>query len=357
MARLNRRINRRAGFTLIELLLAAMITAFVVGSVAVALSQLSKTRTISRERFDTYLRADAALERIRRDVASLIRHEDLFWCRVLIDTDSQQTDAGVMPRSELLVFNTRLRPIREIDYNGEGTQFETQYRIVDDADGSILWCRTDAVLDEYPLGGGIATPVVDGVSGLLIEAYDGESWFDQWDSDYDGIPRAIRVTVIAAAPYLSWKVNATRAELRTVISLDRVPPPLPPKLEEEEEALDLNGDGIVDDDERAAAANGEGGTDADGNVIDGGVGVGGQGTDGGGQFNGGGGGGRGGRGGQGGPGGQGGGPRGGQGGGGQGGGGQDGGGGPGSTPRGGPRRSIAPTSQLAHPQGSTSHDS
>jgi hypothetical protein len=267
---------RRSGFTLIELLLAGVITAFVVGSVAVALSQLSRARTTSRERFDTFLKADAALERIRRDVASTIRHEDLFWCRVLIDTDTQNTDAGVMPRSELLIFTSRLRPIREIDYNGEGTEFESQYRIVDDVNGPVLWNRVDAVLDEYPMGGGIATPVVDGVAGLLVEAYDGEAWYDQWDSDVDGIPHALRVTVIAAAPDLSWRPVPTSAELRTVIALDRAPPPL---IEEEE---------VPEDETMDGEEVGEGGTDAEGNPIggsgrggEGGVGSGGPGQGGG----------------------------------------------------------------------------
>ena len=259
--------TRRSGFTLVELLLAGIITAFIVGSVAVALSQLSRAKTLSRERFDTFLRADAGLERVRRDVASIIRHEDLFWCRVLIDTDTQMTDAGMMPRSELLIFTSRLRPIREIDYNGEGLQFESQYRIVDDVGGPMLWNRLDPVLDEYPTGGGIATPVVDGINGLLVEAYDGESWFDQWDSDIEGIPQALRITVIATAPELTWRLHPTQAELRTVVALDRVPPPLPPETEEEEEA------------EEGDEAAGEGGTDADGNPI-GGVGGGGSGASG-----------------------------------------------------------------------------
>lgn len=248
---MNRRTHQaRRGFTLVELLLAAMITAFVVGSVAVALSQLSRARAVSRERFDTFLKADAALERIRRDVASIVRHQDLFWSRVLISTDTQATDVGTMPRSELLLFTTRLRPIREIDYNGEGTEFESQYRVVDDSNGAVLWNRVDAVPDEYPAGGGIASPVVDGIAGLLIEAYDGDTWYDEWDSDFDGIPRAIRVTVMAAEHSERVRLEPLVAELRTVIALDRVPPPLPPEVEEPE-------------DQEGAEGIGEGGTDAD----------------------------------------------------------------------------------------------
>lgn len=268
-------LHAQRGFTLVEMLLAAMITIFVVGAVAVALSQLSRTKNISRERFDNYLRVDAALDRIRRDVASIIRSDDLFWCRVYIDSDSILTDAGTMPRSELLVFTSRLRPIREIDYNGEGTQFESQFRVVDDMNGSVLWNRLDPVLDEYPMGGGIATPIVDGITGFLVEAYDGDAWYDEWDSDTDGIPVALRITVTAAAESSYKSLEPMLATLRTVVSLDRVPDlrvNMAPDEEDEagaDGATDQNGDEI-----------GEGGTDAEADPNFGSSGRGGRGGDG-----------------------------------------------------------------------------
>lgn len=250
---------RRGGFTIIELLLAGVITAFVVGSVAVAITQITRTKNLSRDRFDCFMRADAALDRLRRDMTSIIRHDDLFWCRVLIETDSVMTDAGVMPRSDVLLFTNRLRPIREIDYNGEGTQFESHYRVVDDANGSVLWNRLDPVLDEYPMGGGIATPVVDGIAGLLVEAYDGDAWYDEWDSDYDGIPLAVRVTITAADPDEDGNVPVV-ATLRTVVAMDRVPDPRITVVPEETEE---GADGTAEEGEDGNAS-GEGGTDRDG---------------------------------------------------------------------------------------------
>ena len=97
-------------------------------------------------------------------------------------------------------------------------EFETQYRIEEDELGSVLWQRRDAVPDEFPRGGGIATPRVEGVISLGIEAYDGNTWYDQWDSDIDGLPWALRVTVMASghradeSPY-----DAPTAILRTVV--------------------------------------------------------------------------------------------------------------------------------------------
>jgi len=188
----------RRGFTLIEMMVACVITAFVLSSVAMSLSQLSRAKSTCKERLDAHLRADTAVAALRRDIATIIRTDDLFWTRLLIVDDTVPTALGQMDRDELLVFNHRLRPIRDIDFSGEGLEYETQYRIEEDELGPALWRRRDAVPDEYLLGGGIAAPLVEGIVGLSIEAYDGNEWYHEWDSDYDGLPLAVRLTVIAS---------------------------------------------------------------------------------------------------------------------------------------------------------------
>ncbi|MEE9471039.1 MAG: hypothetical protein V3W32_04915, partial [Gemmatimonadota bacterium] len=121
--------------------------------------------------------------------------------------------------------------IRDLDFMGDGMEFETQFRIETDALGPALWQRRDAVPDEYPRGGGVVTPLVAGVVSLGIEAYDGDLWYDDWDSDYDGLPLAVRVTVTAAG-HRDGKdfFDAPLATLRTVIAIDRL---LPPRQEAE----------------------------------------------------------------------------------------------------------------------------
>jgi hypothetical protein len=150
----------------------------------------------------------------------------------------------------LLIFNTRLREIHPSDYTGEGIEYETQFRIEEDDYGPILWQRRDVVPDEFPLGGGVATPLVEGVVSLLIEVYDGEQWFQAWDSDLDGLPLAVRVTVSASGHRPGQDVyDAPIAILRTVIPIDRV---LQPKdhFEAELEAI-LAEQGVSTGDEEA----------------------------------------------------------------------------------------------------------
>ena len=222
--------NRRAGargFTLIEVMVASLITALLIGSASMSLSQLTRAKSICKERFNAFLRADAALNTLRRDVASVIRSDDLFFTRLRLSDHSASSPVGEIDRDEILLFVTRLRPVRDIDnFNGEGIEYETQYRIEEDEIGPVLWQRRDAFPDEYPAGGGVAVPLVEGVVGLRIQAYDGDRWYDDWDSDVSGLPLAVSITVFADGRANEDDVaGRDPVSLRTVIAMDRVLPP------------------------------------------------------------------------------------------------------------------------------------
>lgn len=231
----------RRSFTLVEVILAGVIIAFVLGSVSSTISQLAKAKSTSRMRFDAHHRADVALTALRRDIVSIIRADDLFYTRLLLLDDHARTGDREIPevdRDEILVFNTRLREMHPSDYAGEGIEYETQYRVEDDEFGPILWQRRDAVPEEYPRGGGIATPLVEGVIGLSIEVYDGDEWHETWDSDEDGLPLAVQIMVTTSGhrqgddPY-----DAPIVDLRTVVPIDRLIPPKDLFKPDEEAAL------------------------------------------------------------------------------------------------------------------------
>ena len=221
----------KRGFTIIELVVAIMITAIISGAVASSLSQLGKARDISRIRMTASRRASDALENIRRDVQSTVRSDDLFDTRLRLVPEVARTPIGEVDRDQMLLFATRLRPIRSIEYSGEGNEYETQYRIEEDRDGPALWRRRDAVPDEFEDAGGIAEPIGDGVVALRFEAFDGEGWVQVWDSDVDGLPISIRATVTAsgARPGEDAFLDArSLSVMRTEIPIDRV---IKPKLD------------------------------------------------------------------------------------------------------------------------------
>ncbi len=240
------------GFTIVELVIAIAVSAIVVMTIGTVLSRVSRARDASRLRLDAVTRASAALDTVRRDLSSIIRDSDLYFTRVVLYDGMTSTPYGIMDRDEVLIYNNRLRPMQRDDYAGEGGEYESQYRIEDDRDGSVLWMRRDAVPDENGEGGGTAMPSVDGVVGISIEAYDGEAWYPDWNSDELGMPWALRVTVTATGDEAGGEITqASRslAVLRTQIPLDRIVPP-PPAPEEEEAAA---GEGEMTPEEQAAA--------------------------------------------------------------------------------------------------------
>ena len=90
----------------------------------------------------------------------------------------------------------------------------------------MLWQRRDAMPDPYPTAGGITTPVAEGVVSISIEAWDGDQWEENWDSDYDGLPHALRISLAASGHLPGDPVwDAPLAHLRTIVPLERVPPP------------------------------------------------------------------------------------------------------------------------------------
>ncbi len=231
-----------------EVMVAGIITTFLLGSMSMSLSQLAKAKASTTQRLAAHLRADAALESLRREIVSVIRSDDLFWSRVLIEDDAISSSVGRLDRDEILIFSTRFRPIHAVEFSGEGMEYESQFRIEDDEVGPVLWHRRDAVPDEYPRGGGTATPLVDGLISLSIEAYDGQQWYEQWDSDLDGLPMAIRVTVAASGHTLGDEAYDERlpiAILRTVIPIDRVLPPLDPNAQDELPEGELGAEGAA----------------------------------------------------------------------------------------------------------------
>ena len=228
--------SHRRGFTLVELIVAGVIAVLVLGAVTFSLSQLGRSRNVTFARLESSMRARAALETVRRYIAGVIRDADLLKCRVLVTDGSVPTAMGIADRDELLLFSTKLQATRDVAYSGEGIEYETHYRVEEDDAGPVLWQRRDFMPDGYPDAGGVAVPVVEGVVGFAVEAYDGVAWFDEWDSDLDGLPWALRITIASLPDGVDPSDSEPKGvvTLRTLVPIDRIVPP--PQEDEEEMA-------------------------------------------------------------------------------------------------------------------------
>ncbi len=220
--------------------MAGVVAAIVLGAIAISMSQLGRAREVTKVRSTASVRAHVALERLREEVAGLVRSDDLFDSRVLIVPDSVDTPLGELDRDDLLIFNTVLRPLTDEHFGGQGQEYETQVRVEEDAAGAALWIRSDKVPDRYADAGGIAEPAIDGIVAFKVEAYDGWDWFEEWDSDADGFPWALRLTVTATGREPGqdeWRDTRDMISLRTIVPVERLEPLYVPPTEEETAAL------------------------------------------------------------------------------------------------------------------------
>jgi prepilin-type N-terminal cleavage/methylation domain-containing protein len=228
---MNHRSRTSRGFTIIELLVGLMVASLVLGGASFALARMIKARNSSVSRQVAFARAEAAAGRVALDLIAAARSPDLTFAKVAI------SDAGspASPRDELLLLFTSRRPLRGLDGVPEGHLFESQYRVAATPEGtSALWRRVDTGFDIAVDGGGVAAPEFRGIVSFGVDAYDGTAWFTAWDSDNDGIPHAVRVTITATDD--EGKVEAIA---RRIVSLDRVP--VPPETEDEETDTDSSG--------------------------------------------------------------------------------------------------------------------
>ncbi|MBX3375912.1 MAG: prepilin-type N-terminal cleavage/methylation domain-containing protein [Phycisphaeraceae bacterium] len=209
----------RRGFTLVELIVAAVVAALVAGSAVGAVSQMLRLKAKSQARQQAFERADAAVGRIALDLCNVVRHHNLQFARVSISDGG----AGDSARDGLLLLTRSTRPVRSEEDGAEGGEYEVQYRIGPLGAGvntPALWRRCDPAFDAFQDAGGVAVPVVAGVTSLSLQAYDGSQWFDSWDSDSGGYPHAVRVVVIASSDD-----GLATATGRRTIAIDRTPTP------------------------------------------------------------------------------------------------------------------------------------
>jgi type II secretion system protein J len=209
----NRRTHQPA-FTLIELVVAIVLVAGVAGATTFSLSQSMRALESARASREAMERAQTAVESIARQVERCVRDGDLYFARVLL-TDR---DGPTGPSDELLVFINDERPTRPWSNTSEACDREVQFRLAREA--STGYVATDASMRVEPDELGIVEPITRGVIAMTITAFDGNRWSASWDSDRDGLPYAIEVSVIATDSKERKRVVARRT-----IAIDRAPLP------------------------------------------------------------------------------------------------------------------------------------
>ena len=223
---MTRRAATRPAFTIVEIISASVVIALIAGATTLALARSLKTREIVWARFESLRYAGAAADLIAHDIQALNRESDPLHARLAIFDGISALD---QPADQLLLLSRGTRPVRATSPQAEGPIHSVQYRVqgrpaaaAAGPEGTLtLWRRADPFPQDYQDGGGVATPMVDQLVALSIEAYDGVDWFPDWDSDLDGLPHAVRITVTTHSGEPPRQSTA-----RTVVALDRIPLPV-----------------------------------------------------------------------------------------------------------------------------------
>jgi type II secretion system protein J len=208
---------RVRAFTALELVVGVVITSLIVTATATALTRLVRSREFGSSHRQAFARASDAAARIALDLENALRDADLSQCRIsIIDGGSDGAEADqvtIMVRSS--------RPVRgswKTTGMAEGEEYESSYKLREDGASTALWNRRDIAFDDEVDAGGVASKATPSVSSLSVQAFDGEKWYDEWDSDSDGLPHAVRITARAQSD--GREVDAVA---RRVVAIDRVP--------------------------------------------------------------------------------------------------------------------------------------
>lgn len=221
---MNSHASTTRAFTIVELVVALLVGVIVAGATTTALTQFSRGKSRATARQEAFARAEAAASLIATDIIEAARDQDPTFTRLAI---ADGGELGQDARDSILILARSMRIQARDPSLPSGGEGEVQYRLDSTAQGLALWRRTDAPADEFLDAGGMARPAVPGVLELSIEADDGTQWAPSWESDADGIPYAVRITVVATSDD-----KTVQAKARRTVALDRTPAPLVPPIED-----------------------------------------------------------------------------------------------------------------------------
>jgi len=191
-----KRRSRTNGFTLLEVLIAIAILAVILYIIH---EVFFRTVTSSEEVVAgnvVYQRARTALLRMTNELEqayTVSRRRANFTTFTGIDREEKGWPRDILHFTA--TSHERLAPnVRESDL------CELSYFMFEDPKTkmTVLLHREDANPDEEMLSGGIVYELAEDVMALDFAYYDGEEWREEWDSEKDGLPYAVRIALTLA---------------------------------------------------------------------------------------------------------------------------------------------------------------
>jgi type II secretion system protein J len=190
---MSERRGKPGGFTLLEMLVATAMTAVLAGSLYATLYVSFRAQDTAAEAVEPVRRVELAIERVRADLQSAVVPVGLL-AGPLVGEDA--TDSLNRDNDALQLYCTTPGP-RPAGPVGDVILVELCCEPTEDGDGLQLVRRTTVNL----LASKVQEPPTEvlcrGVHAFNLRYFDGEQWWDTWDSTEQGdvLPLAVEVTL------------------------------------------------------------------------------------------------------------------------------------------------------------------
>lgn len=207
---------RTRAFTLIELVIGAALSALILVSAYLCLSAGIKGKKMVEPRTDALQTARVVLAMLTADLRNA--------CPLPGDSPfiGMQRRLGKVEADNLDFATHNYTPHRP----HEGDFCEVSYYVNQDPQTGrfSLWRRRNPTLAPDPLSGGRKEKIASNLLGIRLEYFDGMDWYDNWGeaqgqtgaenssseaSNSEGLPEAVRITLMLDSDPTSQKDNAT----------------------------------------------------------------------------------------------------------------------------------------------------
>ncbi len=203
----SRRRLHHHGFTLIEILVSISIVAITLTTVYGVFSSVSAAKNRLEQDSETYHKARVIFDRFNHELHGAY----------LSSGNKDTTLKGQKDSLENFSFELSTTAASPLSSTGTGFALVT-YTITDDSeadDDSKVLLRTEKPLLSEDASSTVRTMrLASGIDYFNMRFYDGDSWFDSWDSSSKGLPDIVEIEI---------RINAGQGDPVPFLSAIRLP--------------------------------------------------------------------------------------------------------------------------------------
>jgi prepilin-type N-terminal cleavage/methylation domain-containing protein len=203
--RLRRAYNSKYGFTLIELLIGAVISGVLIAAVSGVFYGMLRAQSRAYANLEDIVPRGQAIALIKSDLENMTVPNGVMCGAVL----GQTVGSGEQSADDLAFYASTgkigdVNPwgdVQRVEYwlapsTGQGT--DTKRQLVRTVTRNLLATNLDATEEPYdPYDQFETTVLLDKMGSLKFQYFDGQSWYDYWDSAAmsNALPKAVHVRV------------------------------------------------------------------------------------------------------------------------------------------------------------------